>query len=106
MGRKYLNRLLNKVHVRVLLDRLLTEARAPPPPPALKPTPELEDEAAVPSWIAEDPYGAEGDGEFAKLNQDENAEDDEDKVDLSSFNPYAAEQSYQNSIEHHFHKRS
>merc|ERR1719174_949642 len=51
--RKYLNRLLNKVHVRLLLDRLLAEARNAPEP--VQPAPE-EEEEGVPAWIAEDPY--------------------------------------------------
>lgn len=104
--RKYLNRLLNKVHVRVLLDRLLTEVRTPPPPPPPSPEPAVEGEEVVPAWVAEDPYGAVGEGEFVQLKQDEVLDEDDDKADTRSFNPYAAEKYYQDSIDHHFHKRT
>lgn len=90
----------------MLLDRLLTEVRTPPPPPSPSPEPVVEGEEVVPAWVAEDPYGAEGEGEFAQQKQDEALEEDDDKADMRSLNPYAAEKYYQDSIEHHFHKQT
>ena len=110
VGRKYLNRLLNKVHVRVLLDRLLAEARearALPAPPAPE---EEEEEGAMPAWISEDPYGTEEE-QLQRANaavdddeQQQQQQQEQEEVGMGGFDPGAAEAAYNESISEHYHK--
>ena len=107
VGRKYLNRLLNKVHVRVLLDRLLAEARearALPAPPAPE---EEEEEGAMPAWISEDPYGTEEEQLLQRATavvDDDEQQQEQEEVGMGGFDPGAAEAAYNESISEHYHK--